>query len=591
MMGKTGRWFAGATSQLASLVCVLCFTGCATSQRPVTKLVNGRIVASRPISPVAYEHVTRALLYEEDERWAEAAAELQRALPFDSQAPELNAHLAELFLKLGRLDDAADQVQRSLHIEPTVDGWVASAHLLQARGDTPGTLESLRHAVAIAGDDDDPEAAERASLDLADEEIVALQIDAAFETTRQLVGNSPDSQRARIQLSALAWALGKLDEAEASLHAALEQEPSDVESRLMLAELQVGRGKIEEAKASFRAALDRSDSPLEIAAAYVGWLTSRGDKAEAAEIADRLTGEGDDPKSLEEGSRIERAAKRWDRAQALANRALRAGTSAGRVALLVGAAQADSGNRPAAVMSYLSVQPEGADYLEARLRAAELLRDEGKTDEAGKLIDQELKPASDADARASLLIARSLIDEKMGDAARASRRLEDGLGKDPGNTRLLMARAAVEDRRGDWKAALALAEKVLVKEPRSVEALNFIGFVAAEHAFDLPRATHRLQAAIALNPGTGGILDSLGWAYFRAGDLPRAAVFLEQANRLEPGDPEILEHLGDLSAGLHHPAQALEIYRQALARSPSERVARELQDRVRTLDAKSAAGR
>ncbi|HEY2901397.1 MAG TPA: tetratricopeptide repeat protein [Polyangia bacterium] len=591
MMGKAGCRFAGAIRLLAFLGGAAAIAGCATAPRPVTKLVNGRIVASRPIGPTAYEHVTRSLLYEEEERWEEAAAELQRALPFDNDAPELNAHLAELFLKLGRLEDAGDQVRRSLHIEPTVDGWVASAHLKQARGDIAGTLDSLRHAVALSVDDDDPEAAERAYLDLADEEIVALEIDAAFQTTRQLVGSEPDSQRARIQLSALAWALGKFDDAEASLRATLEQEPGDVESRLMLAELQVARGSVAAAKASFREAMDRSDSPLEIAAAFVGWMTSRGDVAEAAEVADRLTAEGGDRQSLEQMSRIERAAKRWDRALALANKALRAGENAGHVALLVGAAQADSGNRAAAVMSYLSVQPDAADYLEARLRAAELLRDEGKTDEAGKLIDQELGSVSDADARASLLINRSLIDEKTGDAARAARRLDDGLAKDPSNARLLMARASVEDRRGDWRASLTLAEKVLARDPRSVEALNFIGFVSAEHSFELPRATRQLQAAIALNPGTGGILDSLGWAYFRAGDLPRAAQFLEQANRLEPGDPEILEHLGDLAAGQHAPTRALEIYRQALDRSPSDRIARELQDRVRTLDAKSAAGR
>ncbi|HXI57109.1 MAG TPA: tetratricopeptide repeat protein [Polyangia bacterium] len=591
MTGRTAARTLAAVVVPLALVLTVTVTGCATAPRPVTKIVNGHIVVSRPISPAAYEHVTRALLYEEEERWEEAAAELQRALPFDSEAPELHAHLAELFIKLGRLDDAGDQVQRSLRVQPTVDGWVASAHVRQARGDIAGTLDSLRHAVALTRDDEDPDGAEHAYLELAEEEIVALEIDAAFQTTRQLVGISPDSQRARVQLAALAWALGKLDDAESSLRAALEQEPGDVESRLMLAELQVASGKIKAAKASFREAMDRSDSPLEIAAAFVGWLTARGDKAEATEIADRLTAEGNDPQSLEQMSRIERAAKRNTRAQELASRAAKAGATAGRVALLVGAAQAAEGKNPAAVMSYLSVPTDSSEYLDARLRAAELLRDQGKTDEAGKLIDKELAAVSDADARASLLIGRSLIDEKVGDAARAARRLDDGLVKDPGNQRLLMARAAVEDRRGDWRSALTFGEKVLSKDPRNVEALNFVGFVAAEHAFELPRATRRLQAAIALNPGTGGILDSLGWAYFRAGDLARAALFLDQANRLDPGDPEILEHLGDLSAGRQDPARALEIYRQAQSLSPSDRVARELQDRVRTLEAKSAAGR
>jgi Flp pilus assembly protein TadD len=87
------------------------------------------------------------------------------------------------------------------------------------------------------------------------------------------------------------------------------------------------------------------------------------------------------------------------------------------------------------------------------------------------------------------------------------------------------------------------------------------------------------------------VIDSLGWAYFRAGDLARADVFLEQAGRLEPGDPEVLQHLGDLYAGRQERDRALATYRRALGFKPVDRVARELGERIRTLEAKSAAGR
>ena len=142
-----------------------------------------------------------------------------------------------------------------------------------------------------------------------------------------------------------------------------------------------------------------------------------------------------------------------------------------------------------------------------------------------------------------------------------------------------------------WQRALTRAEEILAREPRNVEALNFAGFLAADHAQDLPRAIKRLQAAVALSPGAGGIVDSLGWAYFRAGDLARADSFLEQAGRLEPADPEILGHLGDLYAKRQERDRALMTYRRALTLSPTDRVARELGERLRTLDAKSAAGR
>lgn len=584
-------------------------SGCATTQQPVTKIVNGQVIVTRAISPEAYEHVTRALIYEEEERWDDAAAELQRALPFDDEAPEVRAHLAELFVRLGRLDDASEQVEQSLRVEPTVDGWLASAHVREARGNAAGQLESLRRAVEITRKDATEgkglETAERAYLALADAQIVNLDIDGAYESCRQLVEIAPDAVRGRFQLAALAWARGALDEAESSLVAALDEEPADIDARLLLAELQVARGRIDAAKASFRAALDRSDSPGEIAEAFAGWLVSRGDKTDAFEVSERFTAEGSGADALLIGGRVERAAKRPDRARAMAEKALKLGAPAGRAAILSAQALTDQGLRPAAVTTYLSVPLDAPEAPEARLRAAELLRDDGKYDEAMHALDaaDAAKPAKDgADetpgAKAvrsarqiDLVIGRSAIDEKRGDAAMAARRLDEALAKTPDEGRLLIARAGVEERRGDWRRAIAFAERLLQREPRSVEALNFLGFVASDHGFEAPRALKRLQAAATLNPGSGAIIDSLGWAYFRAGDLTRSVAFLEEAGRLEPADPEILEHLGDLYASKQDRAHALESYRKALTLAPPERLTRELQERVRTLEAKSAAGR
>jgi len=262
---------------------------------------------------------------------------------------------------------------------------------------------------------------------------------------------------------------------------------------------------------------------------------------------------------------------------------------------MTGAAQAAKGNVTGAVTAYLGVPKTDPQFFESRLRAAELLRDKGKLPEAGAALDEAAGAASDDARAADVAVARSQLEEKRGDAARAARVLDDALAAKPDDQRvidrLILERASVDDHRGDWQRAAARAEEILVREPRNVEALNFAGFVAADHAADLPRAIKRLQAAMSLSPGTGGVVDSLGWAYFKSGDLTHATAFLEQAGRLEPGDPEILAHLGDLYARRQERDRALASYRRALTLSPSDRVARQLNDRLRTLDAKSAAGR
>jgi tetratricopeptide (TPR) repeat protein len=569
--------------------------GCATGPQRVTKLVGDKIVVTRAVSPEAYEHVARARLFEQDERWNDAAAELQRALAFDPDAAEVRAELAELFLRTGRLDDAAEQIDRSLEAAPTVDGYLARAHLADARHDGAGALDALKSAVKAALADDDPEAMERAHLALSDAQIVALELPAALETLRGLERVTPETLRGREQHGALAWALGAVDESEAALTAALAREPADVEARLMLGELQAAVGRAKDAKATFTEAIDRAEVPLAVAAAVAGWLVERGEESEAAELADRTTANVGDVDGLALASALERVAKRPARAAELAERAIQLGAAPGRAALLRAEARFAAGDHAGAVKLLLGVPTDAPESVSARLRAAEILRDDRKLDEAELALEAAARRAGtsekDREDAASIAIARSQVDERRGDAVRAARRLDEALAADPDDARLVLARAGVDDRRGEWRAALARVEKLLARDPRSVEALNFAGFVAADHAENLPLATKRLQAAVALSPGVGGVIDSLGWAYFRAGDLPRAAGFLEQAMRLEPGDAEILEHMGDLYAKRGERGRALEAYRRAQNLGPSPEVARDLAERVRTIEAKSAAGR
>jgi tetratricopeptide (TPR) repeat protein len=621
----------------AALALYAAVSGCASAPRPVTKIVNGRIIVTRPISPEAYERVARALLYEEEEHWEEAARELQRALPFDDEAAELRAHLGELFIKLGRLDDAAEQIQRSLQIAPTVEGHLGAAQLAEARRDPAAARAGLRAAVALALDDGDAEAVERTHLALADADLAALDARAALATVKALGRVSPDSVRARLSQAALAWALGQRAEAEAALEEVFEIDRGELDARLLRAALLVGSGRTDAGKAAFREAIERAEGATEVVEMYLRWLVARGDKAEAATEADRLVPDVIGEDTVEAAVRIERAAGRPERARAAADKALAKAVPAARVALLVAGAMVDAKDHAGAAARLLAVPREAPEAVEAYLRAAEALRESGRFAEAEKALDKataatapsgsaaagagaakaapkgiekgQEKGAADAGAKTGggenggaaaarrpardqtleLAVARAALDEKRGDAARAARTLDAALEQAPKNSRLLLIRAALEERRGEWKRALAFAERVLATDPRHIEALNFHGFVAADHSFELPLAMRRLEVAVALDPGAGGIVDSLGWAHLRAGDLGRATELLVEADRLEPGDPEILGHVAELHARRQDVPRAIATLREALKRDPPERLARELEARLAGLEARSEA--
>ncbi len=46
-----------------------------------------------------------------------------------------------------------------------------------------------------------------------------------------------------------------------------------------------------------------------------------------------------------------------------------------------------------------------------------------------------------------------------------------------------------------------------------------------------------VKRAVAANPQSGAMIDSLGWAHYRLGDYKKAVELLEQAVELEAGDP------------------------------------------------------
>lgn len=573
----------------------MCLGACATQPPPVTKLVNDRQIVTRSVNASAYEHASRAFLYEEDERWQDAAAELQRALVFDDESPELQAHLAEIFIRLGRLSDAAAAIRASLKIEVTADGLMAEGHLRQAQGDVAGSVQSLREAVGKVDLADDTDTAEMVYLELAEAQILALDVPGAASTLADLCRREPASLAGHMRLMAVAWALGDVGQTEAQVRQTLAEEPNHIEALTALAWLLAAQGRNDESRRAFREDLDRGEGALEIAAAYARFLVSIGDNQAAEQLADDLVSPlaGSDPEGLSGSIELERSAHRLDRALALVKKAQEAGVSDDaktRLALTKAALLKEQGQDDEAVATLLAVPKASPLFFEAHVRAAELLRDEGKTSEAARQLESAAA-SDDAGQKVDAAISLAFIDEKRGDAIMATRRLEALRASQPDQAHLTLSLAMIEERRGAWQHALDLVEPLIKKKPGSVEALNFWGFVAADHGHDLDKARKRLQAAAALEPGSGAVLDSLGWVSFRAGQMDKAALFLEQAGRLEPGDAEILSHLGDLYAKRSEPERAVAAYRKALSRKPEERLRRRLEESLAGIESRRAAGR
>ena len=78
--------------------------------------------------------------------------------------------------------------------------------------------------------------------------------------------------------------------------------------------------------------------------------------------------------------------------------------------------------------------------------------------------------------------------------------------------------------------------------------LNYLAYswLDLENNERYEQALEMLKKAVTLRQGSGAVVDSLGWAYYRLQDYQEALQALEQAIIFEPEDPTINDHLGDV---------------------------------------------
>ncbi len=550
-------------------------------QPSMVRSFNGTLVPGYYVSPAAYQHYIQAQLLSNDGRSEEAAEELRHALASDGASSYLRSRLAEELLNLGRVDEAREEVEAALHLDPQFpEAYVDFARVKLRLGDANGAEVALKRAIEI------DRACEDAYLGL-----VGVYRDRGHdakveETWREMAKNIPGAAQAHQALGLAAQARGDARAAEAAFDKSIELDPGLQEARVELAQLLQGEGRSQEAAAQLTQAWQRSGD-VKVVEMIVRLDMASGREAEARELIDRLDDEGGGGERRVLVGWLRLAAKQPDRARTVADEMLRSTESAG-ARLLAGAALEALGKVEDALGQLRKVPTQARQFGKAQERIGQLLRDNGRYREAIDLLGKALlSVASDpagTDATDSLNGILAGVHERAGDRAQAIKVLEGAFTRRPQSDSLPFALGTAYSRNGQWERAVETVQKVLKRDPDSVRALNFIGFVLADHEVRLDEAQRLLTRAVALKPADGGIVDSLGWLYVKLGRLDDAERMLVRADRLAPEDPEILGHLGELYVKKADRVRALETYKRALSYHPEERVRRVVEEQILLLE-------
>jgi tetratricopeptide (TPR) repeat protein len=148
------------------------------------------------------------------------------------------------------------------------------------------------------------------------------------------------------------------------------------------------------------------------------------------------------------------------------------------------------------------------------------------------------------DPLVEIRLARSQQDGGKGDDA--VRTLQAAAAKFPKEPAVKMSLASTLERERRYNDAEAVFRQMIAADPNDPNALNSFGYLLAERGQKLDEAVSLVQRALAIEPGNGAYLDSLGWAYYKQNRLDLAEAPLRDAASQLPNVSVIQDHLGDL---------------------------------------------
>nr|WP_174824894.1 tetratricopeptide repeat protein [Ruegeria arenilitoris] len=219
-----------------------------------------------------------------------------------------------------------------------------------------------------------------------------------------------------------------------------------------------------------------------------------------------------------------------------------------------------------AAEAYRKVPTGSSDFHAAELGRAEILAQSGKPDAAIEVLENL---AARQPNLPSVHVALADLQRRQENYAaavtsydRAIKLTETGSG---GNWFLHYARGICHERLKAWDKAEADFRRALELNPDQPQVLNYLGYSLVERQEKLEEALDMIERAVAIQPDSGYIVDSLGWVLFRLGRYDEAVEHMERAVELMAVDPVVNDHLGDVYWAVGRTREADFQWRRALS--------------------------
>lgn len=525
-------------------------------------------------SEEALNRYLSARLFEQGGQLTEALGEYYRALSLDPRSIDLLVHISQLCAHLGDPGRSLEFAERALARDP--DDWRALWLQGAARfssGHSAEALPPLERACAL---DSTQSEVLRTTARVAE---TLGRADVAERAWRRLVQVDEDDGEAWFQIAATEARRGDFRQAEASLDRAMELNPTRPGLVFLQGWVKENLGDLPAAIELYRRHLAVHTDDAGTRRRLVG-LYLRSDRLEEAYAEGKHVADADpnDPESLQLQADLALRTKRTPEGDRilLHLRSISPGEPENTARAVVVLARNGRGPEAARIADEWAMHHPGE--LAGPLLAVRAWSAAGMPDSAVTRARRALAMAPDS-TEPRRLLARALQD--AGHYAESEREWLALRQRLPGEPGVLLDLGGCRERAGDVDGAIAAGRDALKLLPDWAPALNFLGYVMADHNRELSDARKLIEHALQRDPENGAYIDSFGWVLYRLGRYPEARAQLERAVRLTGGDPVVREHLGDVYRDLKLPELAREQYR--LGEKANGENARRVSDKLRAL--------
>jgi len=139
---------------------------------------------------------------------------------------------------------------------------------------------------------------------------------------------------------------------------------------------------------------------------------------------------------------------------------------------------------------------------------------------------------------------------------------------DPDNVDVIFSMAAAYERSQQYDKAERHFLDLLDREPDNPVVMNYLGYMYADIGINLDDAKKLIKKALKISPDNGAYLDSYAWLMYKLGKYKEALKYQLKALRATDDDPIIYDHMGDIYSALNRMPEAHDNWQRALELDP-----------------------